>query len=87
MKYRLTRHAKEEIGRRGLGEGMVDVVLQSPQQVVPGSGGRMVYQSQLSLEGGKIFLVRVVVDERSDPPAVITAYRTSNIDRYWRSEG
>jgi len=28
-------------------------------------------------------LVRVIVDERSEPPRVITLYRTSRIAKYW----
>jgi hypothetical protein len=27
--------------------------------------------------------VRVVVDEDDEPPAVVTVYRTSKIEKYW----
>jgi hypothetical protein len=27
-----------------------------------------------------------VVDEGEDPPAIITAYRTSKIEKYWSAE-
>jgi hypothetical protein len=33
-----------------------------------------------------MFLVRVVVGEEEEPPAIITAYRTSKIEKYWSAE-
>ena len=32
------------------------------------------------------YLVRVFVDLDRDPPEVVTVYRTSKIDKYWRAE-
>jgi len=60
-------------------------VLESPQQVISERGGKKAYQSQLDFGGGKIFLVRVIVDETADPPIVVTVYRTSKITKYWRT--
>jgi hypothetical protein len=34
----------------------------------------------------KHYLVRVVVDSRAEPPKVVTVYRTSRIEKYWREE-
>lgn len=34
----------------------------------------------------KRYLVRVFVDVDRTPAEIITAYRTSRIERYWRSE-
>jgi hypothetical protein len=31
-----------------------------------------------------MFLLRAIVDYRVDPAVVITVYRTSKIDKYWR---
>jgi hypothetical protein len=42
-------------------------------------------QSRLELEGTR-YLVRVFVDVDRSPAEVITVYRTSKIDKYWRSE-
>ena len=30
------------------------------------------------------YLLRVFVDLDRDPPEVVTAYRTSKVDKYWR---
>jgi hypothetical protein len=62
----------------------LDRVIAEPQQVVPVGEGRRVYQSQLDFGDGKIYLLRVVVDETTAPPSVVTAYRTSKIAKYWR---
>jgi hypothetical protein len=36
--------------------------------------------------GGKTYLLRVMVNETVDPAVVVTAYRTSKIKKYWRTE-
>jgi hypothetical protein len=46
-----------------------------------------VYQSRI--EAGKPpqkYLLRVFVDVDREPPDVVTAYRTSKIDKYWRAD-
>ncbi len=63
----------------------LDSVLENPQQVVPEYGGRKAYQSKLDFGGGKIYLLRAVVTDLVDPGTVVTVYRTSRIDRYWRN--
>jgi len=40
----------------------------------------------LPFEDGKMYLLRVVVDEDEQPPVIITAYRTSKIEKYWSAE-
>lgn len=86
MKFRLAPHAQEEAERRGVPRDLLELVLNSPQQVVEAAGGRRAYQSQLDFGGGRIYMVRAIVDERTTPPTVITVYRTSKIAKYWRGE-
>jgi hypothetical protein len=64
---------------------MLESVLENPQQVLPERGGKKAYQSQLDFGGGKIFLLRAIVDETVDPAMVVTVYRTSKISKYWRT--
>jgi len=33
-----------------------------------------------------MYLVRVVVAMGKDPPVVVTVYRTSKVEKYWRSQ-
>ena len=35
--------------------------------------------------GGWRYLVRVIVDVDRDMPEVVTVYRTSKIEKYWRA--
>ena len=84
MNYRLSRHAREEMKRRNIPAEIVESVLEDPQQVIEGSGEKKVYQSRIEFQEGKTLLVRVFVAEEGDIPVVITVYRTSKIEKYWR---
>lgn len=84
MKLRLTRHAEQELIHRAIPRHLLDKVLDCPQQIVPAEGGRKAFQSKLDFGGGKIYLLRAIVDERTEPAVVITVYRTSKIAKYWR---
>ena len=70
--------------RRQIPLAMLDGVLQQPQQIVSQSGRKRVYQSKVDFGGGRVFLLRAVVDDANDQATVITVYRTSKIDKYWR---
>ena len=85
VEFVLTPHATFELQRRGLDEAIVRQVLAAPEQRVPLRPGRDVLQSRLEIDG-KRYLVRVFVDVDRSPAEVVTAYRTSKIDTYWRSE-
>ena len=88
MDFRLSPNAEWEMTRRGIPPELVQAVMdQTEQRLVDESGtGRWIYQSRLAFEDGKIYLVRVVVDEDEEPPAIVTAYRTSKIEKCWSTE-
>ena len=83
MRFRLTEHVQEEIVRRSISRAVLDEVLNHPQQVVDGYGGRRAYQSKVVVGDGRMLLIRAIVDDRVDPAVVVTAYRTSKINKYW----
>jgi hypothetical protein len=85
MNYRLSKHAREEMGRRDIPAQTVESILNNPEQIVLDASGKRVYQSKVDFGSGKAYLVRVVVNEQGDVPLVVTAYRTSRIDKYWRA--
>ena len=60
-------------------------VLAAPEQREAVRPGQDVLQSRVESER-KTYLVRVVVDVDRSPPEVVTAYRTSKIEKYWRTE-
>ena len=71
--------------RRGLDEATIRRVLEHPEQRETVRPGREVLQSR-SESKGRIYLVRVFVDVDRVPPEVVTAYRTSKVEKYWRDE-
>lgn len=85
MRFRISRHARGELRRRRIPRAILDSVVESPEQVVPAHGGKHAYQSRVNF-GGRVFLVRAIVDDSVDPATVITAYRTTKIDKYWSRE-
>ena len=84
MDFRLSRHAESELGRRNIPRTFVEEVLQHPEQVNPERGSEKAYQSRIDFGDGKIYLVRVIVDDSVSPAIVVTLYRTSKIKKYWR---
>ena len=83
--YIFTDHARLEILRRGLSEEMVRAILLAPEQRLEVRPGREVLQSKISSgQPGKVFLIRVFVDIDRRPAEVVTVYRTSKIEKYWR---
>ena len=85
--YRLTDHARFEMGRRQISETEVADVLKAPEQTETVRVGREVYQSRLQ-RGAPLrsYLLRVFVDSAGDVPEVVTAYLTSKVEKYWRTE-
>ncbi len=84
MKFKLSRHAQEEMDRRRIPLAWLESVLENPQQIISEYQREKVYQSQIDFGRGKIYLLRVIVDDQAVPPMVITVYRTSKIMKYWR---
>jgi hypothetical protein len=62
----------------------LEQILQNPQQIVPETRGKKAYQSIIYFSSGKKFLVLAILAVENDPPIVVTVYRTSKIDKYWR---
>jgi hypothetical protein len=86
IKYRLTDHARQEMARRQISESNIAGVLSNPEQIEPVRPGRKVYQSRLQLgDPPKTYLLRVFVDIDREPADVVTVYRTSKVEKYWRT--
>lgn len=83
--YVLTKHARIQMQRRGIDEAIVHRILSAPEQRFSVRSGREVLQSRIMLEGRR-FLVRVFVEVNRQPAEVVTVYRTTKIDKYWRKE-
>ncbi|RPJ22878.1 MAG: DUF4258 domain-containing protein [Chloroflexi bacterium] len=78
-------HALIEMARREISQDQVRNVLANPEQVERIQEGRAVYQAKYNTgEPPKIYLLRVFVDIERKPPHIVTVYRTSKIEKYWR---
>ena len=85
--YRLTDHARFEMERRQISEAEIARVLSSPEQTEVVRPGRAVFQSRVEFgESLQPYLLRVFVDIDRRPAEVVTAYRTSRMEKYWRDE-
>lgn len=85
--YVFRDHARYEMARRHISEWLVRRVLDDPDQVLEIRPGRMVYQSIVeAARPNRRYLLRVFVDVDQRPSEVVTAYSTSRIERYWRSD-
>jgi hypothetical protein len=85
--YVLTPHARVEMNRRGLSDELIRTVLEAPERRLALRPGRHVLQSRIPMgDPAKEYVVRVLVNVDRSPNEVVTAYRTSKIDKYWRQE-
>ncbi|HZT42704.1 MAG TPA: DUF4258 domain-containing protein [Chthonomonadaceae bacterium] len=82
MNYILSDHTQEEMVKRNVTAEEIDAVMQHPQQILPAKKGRKTYQSLL-VRGNKIMMLRLIVDDRTDPAVVVTIYPTTKA-KYWR---
>ena len=84
MNFRFSKHAESELVLRQIPREFVEAVLRQPQQIVPERPPKKAYQSQVDFGGGRIFLLRVIVDDTVEPAMVVTVYRTTKINKYWK---
>ncbi|MDP1652519.1 MAG: DUF4258 domain-containing protein [Rhodocyclaceae bacterium] len=83
MDFILTDHAKKEAQRRQIPLEWIEATMAQPEQQISGTNQRKVFQSRIVADG-KTYLVRLIVEDWHQPPVIVTVYRTSKIDKYWR---
>lgn len=85
--YRITEHALFEMERRGLSQDLIWSAVRKTEQQFEMRPGRTIFQSRVTMgEPGKRYLLRIFVDTDREPAEIVTAYRTSRVQKYWRSE-
>ncbi len=84
MKFRLSRHAQEQLVERGISLELLTFVMATPQQIIPDARRGVVYQSKFTGRNGKTYLLRVFIDDSVEPVVVKTIYVTAKINKYWR---
>jgi hypothetical protein len=85
VKFRYSSHALLEMERRKIDRSITDSVISAPVQKVLEHSDVICYQSKISMDGCP-YLVRVMVNESKVPYLIVTVYRTSKIEKYWRKD-
>ncbi|BAC88503.1 gsr0562 [Gloeobacter violaceus PCC 7421] len=62
---------------------MLEVVLAAPEQILE-EDDLSVFQARYAATNGKTYLLRAYVNSSVEPARVVTVYRTSKIEKYWR---
>src|SRR3972149_12157007 len=84
----ITDHAKFEAGRRNISEELIRSVIENPQQKLPSQKGRVIVQSKYNDEKeDKEMILRVIGIASVEDFKVITVYKTSKINKYWKEGG
>ena len=78
--------AVKKAGKRLIPAAWIEEAIHKPEQKVAGYGGRTVYQRRYQMPGRNQQLLRVVCEEKEGKYVVVTAYLTSDIERYWRPQ-
>lgn len=81
MDFSLSAHAKERIRDRGLDLQTISLIIKHPDAVQKESDCKQIFQKIIGEKGSK-YLYRIFVNICKQPPLVITAYKTSKIDKY-----
>ena len=71
------------MGNTSIVEEWVEETINTPDQIIDGYGGRKVAHKKYLLND-KEYLLRVIYNDESEMKVVVTAYLTSQIDRYWK---
>lgn len=81
MKFEVSKHAKSRMKSRGISSTTIRLVLNDADTFQVQDGTIKVY-SKIVTENSKPYLYRVFVNDKKNPPLVITAYKTSKIEKY-----
>ncbi len=85
MKFYFSDHVKEQIEDRNIPTEKVLEVAENPSQRYNHDVDETVCQSKVVFDE-KAYLLRVFVNFTKKPPVIISVYRTSKIQKYWRKE-
>ena len=75
--------AEKKAKQRNIPIEWIVETLKAPLQVVEGYGDRKIAHMKYCIES-KEYLLRVVFEENEEAYIVVTAYLTSQCERYWR---
>ena len=85
--FTYSKHALTRMDQRGITKDQINFVLRNPDSIVDQTdknNGYHIYQAVLESETkkGNNYLLRVFINTDKTPKLVITAYKTSKIEKY-----
>jgi hypothetical protein len=83
VEFEIIPLALKKIAQRHIPAEWIEQTLNYSDQIVEGYEGRRVAQKVYDI-GGRKKLLRVVFEPTESKRVVVTAYLTSQIERYWR---
>ena len=87
MDFVFSKHAQEQMHRRGINyETALFTVSQPDQVVVDDVDANIVIYQSIIKEDNRMFLLRVFVDIDKQPNVVVTLYKTTKIIKYYESK-
>ena len=79
--FQFSNHVIDQIEARSLSKQIIEEILQSKEKKIIKSGNIDIYQ-KIVIEIDKPYLYRIFVNNSKKPPLVVTAYKTSKIEKY-----
>ena len=87
MKINFLGHAIIQLKERGISIARVKETVANPEQIVKSKGRRKVAQRRFfDSKKKKTYLLRMIFKEKNNIRPVITGYRTSKVEKYWKGE-
>ncbi len=81
MEFEFSKHALDQMERRYISKELIISIVHQPDSVVDQDKTTRIY-SKLVDTDSKIYLYRVFVNYLKNPAIIITAYKTSKIEKY-----
>jgi hypothetical protein len=81
MKPQFSNHALQRMVNRNISKEIVLIVIGSPDSFSLQNDSVMVYSKIVEIDS-KTYLYRVFVNNERIPPLIITAYKTSKLEKY-----
>ena len=81
MSFKFSKHSLDQINRRNLESSVIEIVINEPDKIVKADDCTNIHQ-KIVHEKGKDYLYRVFLNTCKTPHLIITAYKTSKIDKY-----
>jgi len=86
MRIQFSEHALERMRSRNLTTDQIKEAIKNPDQQFRNQIGIVIHKILNENESPQKLLLRVFYKEDEDRIVIISAYKTSNIEKYWKGE-